>query len=59
MRPLGLYSDHVDDFFDSGESLGRKLFGTYEEMDNGSRVITVMYFSLTTLSTVGYGDFFP
>lgn len=30
-----------------------------EEMDNTSRLIVSCYFALTTLSTVGYGDYYP
>ena len=30
-----------------------------EERQAGERLVVCLYFILTTLSTVGYGDFFP
>jgi len=41
---------------------GGKLFGIEKPprlSGIGSRLITCMYYALTTLSTVGYGDFYP
>ena len=46
---------------------GRRMFGGKEYGINNDlplnqihqRLITCMYYALTTLSTVGYGDFFP
>ena len=33
--------------------------GPESDMETGDQIITSLYFALTTLSTVGYGDLFP
>lgn len=48
------------DYFAAGSEEKEKTFPTYfglVEKDDSWKLITMMYFSLTVLSTVGYGDY--